>query len=272
MTRISRRSRPAVSILLIVGLLALSCLSVFGVARWTAPWFADNDSLTYLNGKIAATAELSAGTAMASALIAAVPDDATTPIADQIAGLSSYILIVSVVLTLEKLVMTCSGYLFFQWLVPIVCLLTAIWLPTRYRPLGRLALLLLVIGLCLILLVPLSCGVGRLVDASNVLPTMAETPAAEETPAEGGSLWDGIVGMVDRVANSLENAKQYAKDMLAFFMNSIVVLLITNFVIPLAAAYVFMHVPGWVIRLFRREHVVLLPDKTASDSPVRPET
>lgn len=59
-------------------------------------------------------------------VLAVIPGDATTPIADQIMELSGYLLIVVCVLVLEKALLTVCGFLAFKIFVPAVCVLIAL--------------------------------------------------------------------------------------------------------------------------------------------------
>ena len=56
-----------------------------------------------------------------SAAITVLPDDVGTPIAEKIADLSTYFLIVLGAIFLEKILLTVGGYVTFKCIVPILC-------------------------------------------------------------------------------------------------------------------------------------------------------
>jgi len=58
--------------------------------------------------------------------LASVVGDATTPVANEIMDISSYLLIVVCALVLEKSLLTVFGYIAFNILIPIACGLFAI--------------------------------------------------------------------------------------------------------------------------------------------------
>ena len=63
-----------------------------------------------LDEKKADILKLTATSAAASTAIAAIPGDATTPIANKLTDLTSYFLIILVVIFLEKYLVTLTGY------------------------------------------------------------------------------------------------------------------------------------------------------------------
>ena len=58
----------------------------------------------------------------ASAAITLIPGDAATPIAEQLADLSSHFLVVLCAIYLEKYLLTITGFLAFKVLIPVACL------------------------------------------------------------------------------------------------------------------------------------------------------
>lgn len=65
---------------------------------------------------------LSVGSATASAVVSAIPDDTCTPIANQLAGISKDFGIIVGVILLEKYLLTTLGFVLFGILVPVSCL------------------------------------------------------------------------------------------------------------------------------------------------------
>ena len=69
--------------------------------------------------------KLTATSAAASTALAAIPGDATTRVANKLADLTSYFLIILMVVFLEKYLVTLTGYAAFTILIPIACVLLA---------------------------------------------------------------------------------------------------------------------------------------------------
>lgn len=79
-----------------------------------------------LDDKKTTTLELTAAATAASAAITLIPGDAGTPIADKLADLSSYFLIVVCAIYLEKYLVTITGLAAFKLLIPIGCILLSL--------------------------------------------------------------------------------------------------------------------------------------------------
>ena len=79
-----------------------------------------------LDEKKADVLKLTASSAAAATALAAVPGDATTPVANKLADLTSYFLIVLMVVFLEKYLVTLTGYATFFILIPLACVLLGI--------------------------------------------------------------------------------------------------------------------------------------------------
>ena len=79
-----------------------------------------------LDDKKTTALELTAAATAASAAITLIPGDAGTPIADKLADLSSYFLIVVCAIYLEKYLVTITGLAAFKLLIPIGCILLSL--------------------------------------------------------------------------------------------------------------------------------------------------
>ncbi|MEE0664681.1 MAG: hypothetical protein UDC04_09375, partial [Collinsella bouchesdurhonensis] len=104
-----------------------------------------------------------------SAAITAIPDDAGTPVAEQLSQLAGNLGIVLAVLYLEKYLLTILSFLSFGVLIPIVCVLFAISLGihgrlSTSRVLRVLGIRVLIVAAIAITVVPASVWVTQRVD------------------------------------------------------------------------------------------------------------
>ena len=106
--------------------MVLAALASLGVSDYLSSPEFHAESLASLDEKKVTVMELTAASAAASVAISAVPGDATTPIANQVSELSSYLLLVTGVILLEKILLTLTGYLAFKLLIPIACALVIV--------------------------------------------------------------------------------------------------------------------------------------------------
>ena len=113
-------------IICVIILIAIGCVSFFVAAPWAgdpANYEKTTETLDNLENK----AIIMTGTAAALATAAAlVPGDATTPIANKLADVAGYMVIVYVAIILEKYLLTMTGFAAFKILVPAALLLIAV--------------------------------------------------------------------------------------------------------------------------------------------------
>ena len=176
-----------------------------------------------LDDKKTTALELTAAATAASAAITLFPGDAGTPIADKLADLSSYFLIVVCAIYLEKYLVTITGLAAFKLLIPIGCICCRFVLDSK-KDLGRtIACKLVLFGLAIYLVVPASVRVADLIDATygasmeNTIASAkqatdeikgeADTQSQESSSSDDGgksSFWSGLV---DKVENTVTGAK-----------------------------------------------------------------
>ena len=147
-------------------LIPLLCalLSFCVIAKYTAsPTMKINaHAIQSLDDKKTTALELTAAATAASAAITLIPGDAGTPIADKLADLSSYFLIVVCAIYLEKYLVTITGLAAFKLLIPIGCILLSLCFGFK-KDLGRtIACKLVLFGLAVYLVVPVSVRVADL--------------------------------------------------------------------------------------------------------------
>ena len=102
--------------------IVIALLSFFVIARFTSSTEFNAKTIQSLDDKKTTVMELAAASTAASAAITLIPGDVGTPIANKLADLSSYFLIVLCAIYLEKYLVTITGYAAFKILVPIACL------------------------------------------------------------------------------------------------------------------------------------------------------
>ena len=121
--------------------------SIFVIAGYAASPEFHAATIASLDEKTGTVLELTAASTAASAAITLLPGDTATPIADKLAELSSYFLIVISAIYLEKYLTTITGYAAFVILIPAACLLLSVNAFARRHQLRRIAWKLIVFAL-----------------------------------------------------------------------------------------------------------------------------
>ena len=131
--------------LLITAPLVLALFSFFVLAKTTSSVDFHKANIESLENKKDKVMELTAASAAASAAITLIPSDVATPIASELADLSSKFVIVICAIYVEKYLLTITGYVTFAILIPIACIIFSIGAllmrPSTFRTSLRIGLL-----------------------------------------------------------------------------------------------------------------------------------
>ena len=167
-------------------LLVIALLSVLLVMRWAVS--AENHAATIqaLDDKKATVMELTAASTAASAAITLIPGDTATPIAEKLADLTGYFLIVICAILLEKYLLTITGYVAFAGLIPAACVLGAVYMFRRNPTIRRLAIKMAAFGLALYCLVPASVSLSHVIERTYRESIEAAIDSAKEAGEEIG--------------------------------------------------------------------------------------
>ena len=220
--------------------LLIGILSFTVVGKYAAAPESHQATITSLDEKKNTVLELTMAATATSAVITLLPGDIGTPIAEKVADLSGYLLIVLCAIFLEKYLVTITGYAAFKIFIPAACVLFATNLFVSNRSLDRLARKLLVFGICIFLVVPSSVKISDLIEhtyqaqikatleeakgTEQLLENSVEAEASDNTAestvsgnqtsqsqqtAENSNLWqkakDALSGAKESVASAVEN-------------------------------------------------------------------
>ena len=168
-------------IICITLLLVIALLSIFIISKPATSPESYKSTIESIDEKKTTVMGLTATAATASTVLAAIPGDVTTPIANQIMDVSSYLLIVVCVLVLEKSLLTVMGYLSFNILIPIACGLLGFYTFIKKETIKILAIKIIVFALVLVTIIPLSLKISDLIYEVNKTTIEQVTTAVDET-------------------------------------------------------------------------------------------
>lgn len=250
-------------IILVVCLLA-AILSFTVIASYTSSQGFMNPILQSLDEKKQDVLELTAASTGASIGITALPGDIATPIAEKMASISQYLLIVICAIYLEKYLVTVMGFVTFRILIPIGLALLAVGTAVNNRVWHRIAFRLILFGLALFCVIPISVHISDFISdsyketleaavaASSKEDQNTGQPAGAQEEEEDKSLWERILDFPEEAAEAAESAMNGASEitkekindlqvMLNNFMESVAVMIITSCVIPILVLLFFVY-------------------------------
>jgi hypothetical protein len=226
-------------------LLFVAVLSITKVSDWTSDPANHAHSIAQTEDNIATVMKLSAGAAASSVTVTLLPGDIATPVADQLAELSKYFLLILSALYLEKYLITLTGYITFTWLVPIICAFLAIYIATRRHVFLKLSGKIALCAVVICLVIPMSVRISDVIYATqetSVESTIDEMDTFEVPEDEDASIIDKITGLV---TNAVDDAVDRATDMVTDLIESLAIMLTISCLIPILVFVLLI----WMIKM-----------------------
>ena len=247
-------------VITVIILVVITLISIFGVSKIASSNEFHTKSIQALDEKKVVVLEVTAATAATSTAIALVPGDATTPLANQILQLSSYLLIVVGAILLEKVLLTLTGYIAFTFLIPIACLLYGIYLFAKKDILRSLAIKLAVFGIVIFMVIPISIQISNLIEDTyqeSINQTIEEAKNIENesekentnNESEEATGWNAFTSKAKEIVSDVgDNVSEWihkGEKALSDFIDAIAILLITSCVIPILVLILFV----WIVKI-----------------------
>ena len=253
--------------------IVIALLSFFVIARFTSSTESNAKTIQSLDDKKTTVMELAAASTAASAAITLIPGDVGTPIANKLADLSSYFLIVLCAIYLEKYLVTITGYAAFKILVPIACVFFSGYLLWRKEILRVVAQKFRLFGLAVYLVIPASVKVADMIEttyASSIESTIETakqtTDEIESETGESGQVDDKssneksqsdsdsdskenaggfFSGLFNKVQEGVSTATANVENVLNNFIEALAILLVTSCLIPILVLIFFV----WLVKM-----------------------
>lgn len=274
------RSKLIISLVLVI----VAVLSFTTIARYTSDPENHKKAIATLDEKRNNVLELTALTTASSLAISMLPGDTGQPIANKIADLSSYLLIVLCAIFLEKYLLTLTALAAFKLLIPLGIILLIAWLFSQKDCFFKASINFIILGILLYITVPTSVMISNTIDATYdtslqiaMSEAEANNKAIEDATAEANvseeattdttsdnknsSVWDKISGTLDNAKNAvsktIENVASLsadkiseltnkAKTTLTNFIEATAVMIITSCIIPIIVLLFYL----WLLKVF----------------------
>ena len=258
------------NIALIAVALIVMLLSIFVISKAAADPANHTQTLEALDEKKTDVLTMTATSAGAATAIAAIPGDATTPVANKLADLTSYFLIILMVIFLEKYLVTLTGYATFNILIPIACVLFIAGIVAARRTLKVWAAKVAVFGVVIFLIIPASMKVSSIIEETHEISMENAIQEAEEITEEINESTDSdgniIEQALDKLAGGVSGLLDKGEQILNQFIESIAVMFVTSCLIPIAVLMFVL----WLVKIMFEVQISVpreLPKKIARKMP-----
>ena len=174
--------------------LMVTLISIFGISKKASDPKMYKKTIAALDEKKNTILKMTASSAAAATAMATIPGDATTPVANKLADLTSYFLAMLSVVFLEKYLVTLSGYVAFKFLIPFACVIAiiAVWWEKHF--LRILAAKIALFGIVIFTIIPISMKVSNIIEETYEI-------SAEITMKEAEELVENINDNIDTEGN-----------------------------------------------------------------------
>lgn len=236
----NQNSKKYLSIVLPV---IIAVFSIFVLAKPASSPTTYAKTIASLDEKKTTVMELTAASTAVSAAITLIPGDTATPIAEKLADLSTYFLVVLCAIYLEKYMLTLAGFAVFKVMIPAVCILFIVNVFRKSEACKRLMKKIGVLSLALIFLVPVSVKVSDFIqntyeESINETISSAKEMSNELEDEEDKSLWD-------RITDGATSAVKKVEQSLNQFVEALAVLIVTSCIIPILILVFFV----WLMKM-----------------------
>lgn len=265
------RSTGRRTLIQIGGLFALALISIFLLAKIAVSPELIGPMKDSLDSQQSSALVMAGSASGLSIVLAAVPTDATTPVANQLANLSSFFIISVAAIILQKALITVVGPISFGYLLPLACGLGIAYLIFKKEALRIVAIKVAMFGLIIFAAIPTSIAVAGGINDSYANSIEEATAAAASTTEKAEALTapdedpsgasgnvldqakDALDGAVQSVTGAfsggltaVEDIKEEAVASLNSFMERTALLIVTTCVIPVLTILTF----AWLVKLF----------------------
>ena len=193
--------------------------------------------------------EFSGATIAVSLAITALPDDFGSPLANTLADMNKYFIFIFAVLYVEKLIVVEGMMLSFVYIIPIACCLYILSVLSGKAVFKIFASKLMILGLAVVLVIPLSTHFTEKVCKDYLVyvdETIAEANGGAEKVNEVMASGDEGTTVFEKLTEAFKTAVQGISDLLTYFenvlkkcVNSIAIMIVTTFVLPMIVLLLF---------------------------------
>lgn len=268
------RKKSTLITIIILGICIL--LSLFALRPAMQSDKAQSYSINYLNEKEKTVLKTTAVSATTSVVLAAIPSDATTPIAEKLADVTGYMAGILVIVYLEKYIVSVAGTFTATWLIPVSLGLLIFYLIFRKKWLQSLGIRILLLSALLTCIVPLSVAFSKSVenayqdnlekataaiqlteDAKTTESNKKSESSSESSDSNNSkNVWEIIQDTLNDVGEKAANAAESVKvsvseitdrvvDAANNFVQVVAIMILTSFLVPLIIFILFL----WALKL-----------------------
>ena len=224
-------------------------LSVFVLAKKVPETKMVQNTIESIEESNKTVMDFSGATITTSLALSAFPDDFATPLAGTLSDLNTYFIFIFAVLFVEKLVVIEGTKIAFLYIIPAACVLYILSVLLSKEFFKNFAVKLMILGLAVVFVIPFSTHFTEKVCDDYLVyvdETIEEANAGAEKVNEVMASEEEEQTIFDKLSEAFQTAIQGMNDLMAYFknvlkkcVNSIAIMIVTSFVLPLLVLFLF---------------------------------
>lgn len=243
---------------IVIALILVAIISFFFISNLAK----SPDTYTHLvesiDAKESTVMKMTAASVTLSTAITAIPGDVANPVAENLADLSGYFVVILSTLYFEKFFLIITGLVTFKFVIPIFLLIMAASLfidSEKRQVITKVCVKILLVSMALWALVPASVMLSNFIEESYedyIYSTIeeAENTADSINDASEGSkdqqtFLDKVKDKFNLVSNGVVGITAKLDGILTGFIRGISAMIVTSCVIPIITLWISL----WVIRM-----------------------
>ena len=178
-------------------------------------------------------------------VVSIISKDSDSPIVQEITNMDKYFVFILIVIFIERLIAIVGTTVAFKFVIPAACVFGIIAILVGSKSFRNLAVKIGILGLALAFVVPAGTACSDIICAEYldyVDETISQSNSVDKMKEEindssdNETIFEKIGSAIKTAVNSVEDALTYFKNLVKRFINSIAILLVTTFLIPLIIA------------------------------------
>lgn len=229
--------------------LVLVVLGIFMFTKMASSTYLEQmnqDIISSLDQKKVTVMKLAASSTAASTAVTLIPGDVGSPLAENLADISDYLLIIIIAIWLQKYLIAIAGVISFKVFFPATCLLLIFYIFSKKDIFIRIALKLALFGLMIFAIVPTSVSISNHIEAtyqSSIQETITKTEKENkriDSKLQKSDKKFNIKNILDRVNGEKSKLINNMENSLSNMIDAVAVMIVTTCLIPVLVLMAFI--------------------------------
>lgn len=239
-------------VLIIKIVLAIICIAIAGVSFFLISEKIGSvnfhsETIESLDKSRDRVMELMAAAVASSSAITLLPGDVGTPVAEELANMGKYFLIVLCAIYLEKFLLTVTGFIAFKYIIPVACVLCIAGVVSNEKIFAKIAAKLFLFSLVISFTIPVSVNIANMIEdnySASIQTTLDKAKDNTKTITDSAKEAKGdsnvFEGIINKISGNVNELLKKFENTLSSFIEAVAVLIVTSCLIPIGVLFFFL--------------------------------